>query len=240
MNRPTACFTFLLALAISGGHCAAAVINEFVADHSSTDTFEFVEIFGDPSTDYSHLTIVEIEGDGGSAGQVDDGIFPVGTTDANGFWFTGYDPGGSNDIENGSITLLLVDGFTGSVGNDIDTNNDGTIDNPLWTSILDAIASPDGDAGDFVYGTSLEPGYDGNTFQVGGASRIPDGADTDTDADWMRNDFARAGLPTFPNNPAPGSALNTAGLPNVPEPTSLALAFSALLLLMGKRARKDR
>ena len=39
------------------------VLNEFVADHTGTDTDEFVEVFGDPNTDYSALTIVEIEGD---------------------------------------------------------------------------------------------------------------------------------------------------------------------------------
>ena len=34
------------------------VINEFVVDHVSTDTNEYVEIFGTPSTDYSTYTLV--------------------------------------------------------------------------------------------------------------------------------------------------------------------------------------
>jgi len=46
------------------------------------------------------------------------------------------------DLENGSATWLLVTGFTGNVGLDLDTNNDGVIDSPgtvPWLSILDGI-----------------------------------------------------------------------------------------------------
>ncbi len=32
-------------------------------------------------------------------------------------------------------------------------------------------------------------------FAPGGASRIPDGTDTDTTGDWVRNDFDLAGIP---------------------------------------------
>ena len=42
----------------------AQVINEYVANHTGDpDTYAYIEIFGTPSTDYSALTIVEIEGD---------------------------------------------------------------------------------------------------------------------------------------------------------------------------------
>jgi len=186
------------------------VINEFVADHTGTDTNEYVEIFGAPNTDYSAYTIVEIEGDSSSGqGLIDDGIFPVGTTDASGLWDTGFQ---NNIIENGSVTLLLVENFTGAVGNDIDTNDDGVIDVTFWTRIVDTIATSDGGATDQVYGTTdLAPGFDGNSFQPGGASRTPNGTDTDTVGDWSRNDFDGAGLPGFTGTVDPGEVANTPG-----------------------------
>jgi uncharacterized protein len=44
------------------------VINEFSASTVGTDV-EFVEIFGSPNTDYSAYTLLEIEGDSGTAGR---------------------------------------------------------------------------------------------------------------------------------------------------------------------------
>ena len=55
------------------------VINEFVANHTGTDTDEFVEVFADPSTDHSAFTVLQIEGDGTGAGVVDS-VFSIGTT----------------------------------------------------------------------------------------------------------------------------------------------------------------
>ncbi|MFQ3610190.1 MAG: hypothetical protein SNJ72_01720 [Fimbriimonadales bacterium] len=46
---------------------------------------------------------------------------------------------------NDSYTVALVRGFTGQPGDDIDTNDDGVVDNPLWTEVLDAFAWLDGD-----------------------------------------------------------------------------------------------
>ena len=189
------------------------VINEFVVDHTGTDTDEFVEIYGEPSTDFSAYTIVEIEGDGASAGLIDDGTFTVGTTDANGYWTTPFQ---TNIWENGSVTLLLVEGYTGSLLTDIDTDNDGVIDNPQWTNIIDSVGTSDGTAGDFVYSTvDLAPNFDGTSFQPGGASRIPNGTDTDAVSDWRRNHFNGAGLPSFPLvDPVAGNAINTPNATN--------------------------
>ncbi len=194
-------------------------INEFVFNHTGSDTNEFIEIFGDPNADLSAFTLVVIEGDGSGAGTIDR-IFPLGVTDANGFWTT---PVASNGLENGTQTILLVEGFTGSQGDDLDTDNDGVIDGtPPWTAIIDSVAVSDGGAGDFAYTTTvLEPDFDSLGLTVGGASRIPDGTDTDTDADWVRNDFDGAGLPDFPGVSAdPDEAVNTPGSANtVATPT---------------------
>ena len=60
------------------------VINEFVANHTGSDTNEYAEIWGDANTDYSNYWIVEIEGDStSSTGAVDDFTFNVGKTDYN-------------------------------------------------------------------------------------------------------------------------------------------------------------
>src|SRR5262245_21361981 len=100
------------------------VINELVANNVGVDSHEFVEVFGDPSTDYSAFRVLQIEGDGGVGGTIDN-VCSVGTTDLGGFWVSAFT---SDLLENGTLTLLLVEGFTGSVGVDVDVNNDGVLD----------------------------------------------------------------------------------------------------------------
>ena len=194
-----------------------AVINEFVADHDNaigSDTQEFIEILGSPNTDYSSLYILEIEGDSSSnEGQIDE-VVQLGTTDANGFLVYNF----NNGIENGTITLLLVQGFTGSAGDDIDANDDGTIDNAPWASIIDGVASFEGGT-DIAYVddpavVSLNDDFDGGSNQVGGASRIPDGTDNDLITDWVRNDFNGFGLTGGPAAGTDSQAENTPGTAN--------------------------
>lgn len=203
-----------LALLLAG--CAvsaqAQVINEICINHVGSDTREYVEIYGAPSTDYSSLRIIQIEGDGTPSGTIDS-IQAVGTTDANGFWVAPYS---SDRYENGTMTLLLVSDFTGAQGQDLDTNNDGAFDATPWTSILDGIGINDNGAGDLNYGgvPVLFPSFDGGSLTVGGASRIPNGQDTDSTADWTRNDFDLYGVPGFVGTPALGEAVNTPGAVN--------------------------
>jgi hypothetical protein len=179
-----------------------------VANHTGSDTNEFVEVFYAPTGDLSNLTLLEIEGDGSGAGVID-GVWPLGSTDAAGFWTTGFL---NNMIENGTMTLLLVYDFSGAQGEDIDTDDNGAIDYTPWSAVEDAIAVSDGDAGDHTYTTAtLVAYYDGNPFHPGGASRIPNGSNTNSPADWVRNDFDGEGLPGFSGTPATGEALNTPG-----------------------------
>lgn len=216
----------LLALClITGGAFAqvAPVINEFVFNHTGNDDHEFIEVFGQPITDFSSFTILAIEGDASIAGTIDD-VFNVGTTDAAGFWTTGFLSG---VLENGTASLLLVSGFSGSMGDDLDTDNDGTLDTTPWTGLFDGIAVWDGGVSDWTYANVvLDAGFDGSPFVPGGASRIPNGTDTDTVGDWMRNDFDGAGLPGFVGTPDLGEAMNTFGDVNavaIPEPATLSL-----------------
>jgi hypothetical protein len=110
---------------------------------------------------------------------------------------------------------------------DLDTDNDGVLDATPWSAIVDAVAVNDGGAGDRTYGVpALGPNYDGlSIFAPGGASRIPDGNDTDAASDWARNDFDLAGIPGFAGTPVLGEALNTPGASNalfVPPPVLVA------------------
>ena len=188
---------------------ADPLINEFVADHTGADTEAFIEILGDANTDYSAFTLLEIEGDSGATTGVIDAVISVGTTDVNGYWLD------NEDAENGTVTFLLVEGFTGALGDDLDADDDGVIDNMPWTRIVDGIATSDGDEGDIVYAVDLAPNFDGDLNQVGGASRIPNGIDTDTTDDWVRNDFDGAGFAALdPGTPDIGEALNTPGASN--------------------------
>lgn len=200
-----------VAQAAAAGPPVSAVINEFVANHTGSDTNEFIEVYGLPGVSLSNLTILEIEGDGSGSGVVD-GVFPVGTTDAAGFWDTGFLSG---MIENGTMTLILVENFTGTQGMDLDTDDDGVFDSTPWTAVVDDIGVTKGGASDHTYSVvTLDQFYDGSPYHPGGASRIPNGTDTDTAADWVRNDFDGAGLPGFPGTPGVGEALNTPGAVN--------------------------
>jgi len=190
-----------------GPEPSTPLINEFVFDHVGGDSNAFIEVSGDPSTSYPDLTIIEIEGDSTGSGVVD-AVLPVGTTNANGYWVS------SEDVENGTVTILLVSNFTGSPGDDLDTDDDGTFDSTPWDEILDGIAVTDGGGSDNTYAVTLTPGYDGNSFRVGGASRIPDRIDTDSPGDWMRNDFDGAGFPGEFGSPSVGEAYNTPGAVN--------------------------
>src|SRR6056297_2340942 len=204
---------------LPAGGSLPPVINELVANHTGTDTNEYIEIFGSANADYSTFSVIEIEGDGAGPGTVD-GVFPVGSTNATGHWSTGFL---TNQLENGSLTFLLVEGWSGSVGTDLDTDNDGVLDVTPWTNVVDSVAVSDGGVDDRNYSTVvLAPNFDGAPFTPGGASRIPDGADTDTAADWVRNDFDGAGIPALdPGSPDPGEAINT------PAAENLALAGPA-------------
>lgn len=69
---------------------------------------------------------------------------------------------------NDSYTVALVRNFTGQPNDDIDTNDDGIIDNPLWSEALHAFGWEDDDepdGPDFVYATQL------NGMEISGSQR---------------------------------------------------------------------
>lgn len=218
----------------TGGAEPTPLINEFSANTTGTDV-EYVEIFGEPGTDFSAYTLLEVEGDAPSIGLVDE-VIAIGTTDANGFYLASL---AANTLENGSVSLLLVSNFSGTLGLDLDVDDDGFLDdgNPLWDELIDSVAILDGGTGDAAYGVpALASGFDGLTNTPGGASRIPDGTDTDLSTDWMRNDFDLAGIPGFSGTISVGEAYNTPGASNLaytPPPEACGDPFTGIYDVQG-------
>lgn len=150
---------------------------------SSDDTSNFIELFGEPGEALTDQALIVISGE--FAPGAIDFAFDIsgGTTDADGVFLLGNP--GAYDFDAGDVTadfdffgspstVLLVEGFTGSAGDDLDTDNDGTFDVMPWTRILDGVSFVDGDGTpDFSYASSVV-GPDGN-FAPAGAARSPDG-----------------------------------------------------------------
>lgn len=189
---------------------APVVINEFSASTAGTDV-EYVELLTDPGVDLSGYRVLEIEGDSPVFGVVDE-VIAFGAPDASGRSLVSLP---ANALENGTLSLLLITGTAPALGTDIDTNDDGVIDDALGFTVVDSVAVNDGGALDKTYGAvTLTVAYDGLAFAPGGASRIPDGTDTDAATDWVRGDFDLAGIPGFAGTLVAGEAANTPGAAN--------------------------
>jgi hypothetical protein len=149
----------LMAAALTlGSRCfagSAITISEIRIDQPSSDVDEYFELAGEPGAPLDGLTYIVI-GDGAEAqgsGVIENvtpltGLFING----NGFFvvaestFTLGVPdlnAGANGLnfENGdNVTHLVVSGFTGVNGSDLDTNDDGVLDLTPWTAVVDSIA----------------------------------------------------------------------------------------------------
>ncbi len=146
----------------------SALINEYAPNPQGTDaSTQIVEVSGPPSTTASlWVLLIESDEDGSGAGP--------GAIDRAEQFTVSFDAGGLgqitlNDLENPSNILVLVDEFTGSVGVDLDTDNDGTIDVAVpWTTVLDAIGVSD-NAGDAALTAALVTSLGaGNSFAFTG------------------------------------------------------------------------
>lgn len=146
-------FISAIALLLATNAISAAQINEFRPNPPGSDPAQdSLELLGTPNSLFSGV-LLSVESDGGSSQGLVDYIKPIsGTFDSNGLLVTTID-----DLENPSFTLLLVDSFSGNSNSDIDTDNDGLVDNLLGIgNILDAIGVSDQLAGgDPVYGAAL-------------------------------------------------------------------------------------
>ncbi len=126
---------------------------------SSDNVSNYVELFGEPSTNLTGLSIVVLSGEF-EPGQVDFAFnISSGSTDADGVFLLANsdiasvipqaelestDVVQSFDFFGSPSTFLLVQDFTGSQGDDLDLDNDGILDNAIGT-ILDSVSLVDGD-----------------------------------------------------------------------------------------------
>lgn len=161
-------------------HAQTAFISEFMFNAPGADNGrEFFEIGSSvPGQSLAGLTLLVIEAEGGSAsrGAVTAAIALTDTTTstalstgANGLLLyqdsvtprnpapaagtVVYAQDFNPDVQNGSQTYALVQGYTGGAGFDFDTDNDGVVDvaDP-FTSLLDVAGYIDGDnAADVAY-----------------------------------------------------------------------------------------
>lgn len=174
-------FFFSLPVTVYG----QVVINEIRIDQPSTDNDEYFELSGPSGASLDGLTYLVI-GDGTGGSGVIEAVVDLGglTIPDCGFFVAAEstfsigtaDLTANLNFENSdNVTHLLVEDFTGSNGDDLDTNDDGTLDVIPWTSIVDEVALIETvGSGELVY-SAVQVGPDG-TFVPGHVFRSVDGS----------------------------------------------------------------
>ncbi len=128
----------------------ALEINEIRIDQTSTDNDEYFELAGNPGESLDAYTYIVI-GDGTGGSGVIEAVVPLTgqSVAADGFFLVGEatmtiavpDYVANLNFENSdNVTHMLVSGFTGSNGDDLDTDDDCTLDVTPWTAVIDQIA----------------------------------------------------------------------------------------------------
>ena len=163
-------YALTASLSLTAIATAQVELSEIRISQAGPDTDRFVEISGPVGfivDGYSLIVIGDLEGafppeqNGGVEMIVDltgtigkTGVFIVAESS---FSQGSADQTASTPFELGdNLTILLVDGFTGNIDDDIDTDNDGVIDNPLWSMVMDSVAlveeaNPNGSNSEFYY-----------------------------------------------------------------------------------------
>ncbi|MFZ4572868.1 MAG: hypothetical protein ACOYN0_00640 [Phycisphaerales bacterium] len=166
-------------LSLCAGLAAAQEVrfNEVMINPPGTDQGnEYIELKSDAAfADLSRFTIIVIEGDMPTPAGVVDQVLPLSgqATGANKLFLWRdtvaiLPPGPAPettikvqdfvpDLENGANTFLIVEGWTGTQGMDLDTNNDGVLDSTPWTRVVDAFGHREGNQPDvgWQYATQL-------------------------------------------------------------------------------------
>ena len=170
----------------AGGSTSNIAINEFRISSSgdSDDTSNFVELYAEPGQSFDGLTLLAVSGEF-APGQVDFAISLDGAVaDANGFLLIAEET--NSALETGDVgvsgldffgtpqTFLVVDGFTGTVGDDLDVDDDGNIETDIG-DILSSVSVVDGDTNTDVNYSDTVVGPDG-TFTPSGGALSEDGS----------------------------------------------------------------
>lgn len=239
MKYSTLALSLLGAASVQG----AVFFNEISASTTSTD-LEFFELYTTVADeDLSAYSILVLESDDDSSATNNFGrinqVVALGTATGNFFSVTP-----ASALVNEAATYLLVDGFSGASGDDLDSDNDGTLDSTPWTSVIDSVGLNTNDnTTTAIFYTTLVLGasIDGapSTFGPGGAALKVDGV-AGTASDWVRLDFGINTPGIESNSPydpaAPADYVPTPGFANViPEPSTGLLGGLALLGLLRRR-----
>jgi len=138
----------LLGAAAAGAQ--TVTLSEIRIDQPGTDNDEYFELAGAPGTSLAGLTYLVIGDGAGASGTIEAVVDLTGSSiPASGFFVAaeGTFTLGTADLvtsvnfENSdNATHLLVDGFTGANGDDLDADDDGVLDVTPWSTELDRIA----------------------------------------------------------------------------------------------------
>lgn len=223
-------------------------INEIRIEQDGTDTDEFFELVGTPGTSLDGLTYLVI-GDGlGGSGVIEAVVNLTGNSiPGDGFFLAVEDTfsiggglasadlntgtGGLNFEDADNVTHLLVQGFAGANGQDLDTNDDGVLDVTPWIAVIDSIALIRSDnppvGTEYHYGPPTV-GPDAGAVP-GLAYRCPDETGT-----WVIGAISPTGLADTPGGP------NNCSPPIPAASTWSMIALGLLLLVAGTVAvRRD-
>lgn len=164
--KSLSCLVIVLLTSIFSPVTYSVVINEVRIDQPSSDNDEYFELVGGANVSLDGLTYLVI-GDGSGGSGVIEAVVDLNgeTTDTNGTFVvaeSSFSLGTANktatiNFENrDNVTHLLVRGFTGNDKDDLDTNDDGTLDVTPWAEIVDSVALVESiGSGDLVYSTMV-------------------------------------------------------------------------------------
>ena len=127
------------------------VINEIRIDEPGTDNNEYFELMGPPGMPLSGLTYLVIGDNQPVQGSgVIEAVVPLNGSIPSSGLFVVAEPTFTLGVPNmvaplnfendDNVTHLLVQGFSGTLNQDLDTNDDGILDIRPWQTILDLIA----------------------------------------------------------------------------------------------------
>lgn len=157
----------LLPLALTGSLFAQGAgvtivdISEIRIDQFGNDDDEYFELAGNPGDLVDGLTYIVI-GDGtGGSGVIESVTALTGAIPASGYFVCAEstftigvaDQTASLNFENSdNVTHLVVEGFSGVSGDDLDTDDDGVLDVTPWNSIIDCVGLVETvGSGDLIY-----------------------------------------------------------------------------------------
>jgi hypothetical protein len=181
------------------------IVNEIRIDQPGADADEYFELKGGAGQSLDGYTYIVI-GDGSQASTrngVIEFVYPLtgktlgadglatfaqyntlpnagGTVDYN-ILPTGGTPNAGGFLENNdNVTHLLVQGFTGTLNQDLDTNEDGVLDVTPWASISDAVA---------LVNTTTPPAATGGIEWTYAPTNVRIGPDTSVTTGWPHHAY---------------------------------------------------